>query len=60
LDEQELAEKQAKRSEFIQAVTHFFDKFVSSYQSLPLLAATTDEHGYFLHMIGDSAIKKQL
>ncbi|WP_052712241.1 ATP-binding protein [Domibacillus indicus] len=58
LDEQALAEKQSKKSDFIKAVTHFFDKFGSAFQNSPVMAAATDEHGYILHMIGDNSVKK--
>lgn len=60
LDSQQLAAKQQKHTEFIHAVTYFFDEFIASLSGIPVLATAADEQGYILHMIGDPAIKKMV
>lgn len=60
LTDKALAHKQAQHVSFIQAITHFFNKFISSLSGIPILAAANDRDGYVLHMIGDSAIKETI
>ena len=57
LSEEELQQKRLQHAKFLKIVNHFFEKFISSMQGVPVLTATTDKEGYVIQMNGDQAIK---
>ncbi|RJS59056.1 ATP-binding protein [Bacillus sp. PK3_68] len=57
LNEKELQQKRLQHTKFLQVVDHFFEKFISSMQGVPILTATADKEGYVIQMLGDQTIK---
>ncbi|OCA85159.1 ATP-binding protein [Pseudobacillus wudalianchiensis] len=57
LGEEELQQKLSQHTKFLKVVQHFFEKFISSMQGVPVLTATTDKEGYVIQMNGDQTIK---